>query len=479
MNIIMQYIRRSSMSYDDTLQDNQVQSAENGDLTAKEFVASYARQMFDSFMDKNFDSEQQKEINAQITQALQANNGTCTIRWQGADKRDNADITYQNGKLTRFTMHNYTETVAGIATESRNKINYKEKDKVVLVKIKNENKQGSDRSAQKIKITARDNKFDAKTTNKQSTAGQIGLSLNAKMQKDSQRIKSERAGSSKEKITRTTVDAYVGLQTSLEIVGDSQTNHYDKDGNLYRKSTNYNKLEVGGLGGKLEHRDSNTTFYADQDNTHRSHNIEVGAGLAGVGIKAGTTNRSTDKDGNIKSSTTLGVEAQTGFGHIAGGFDYEHQKDGNELKAQMKLDFNSAQRRMEATAAYLSKYGTKETAVDFKAAGNKTGVEAVLHTHGTEYNPDGTVLDHKESNSYIGAFPTNLSMVGYNKVSHNEHRVKRTAFARVYALLPQAGFTQTEENSEDKTTPDNNAKVADTEKNIAKNLSELRNNRER
>ncbi|MBR1756775.1 MAG: hypothetical protein IJ738_05695 [Alphaproteobacteria bacterium] len=387
----------------ETLTDEQTSiSNPYADKTAKDLVTESSQQMFDNFMNRNYTPDQRQEIQAQIDEALAANNGTCTIEWQGEDKGDKAEITYKDGKMTRFELHNHTDGgMRGdeyVEMDADNSIKYKEKDSKVSVKTKDKIRTDGHTATTKIKIKAHD---DSRFNAKQSTSfGGHNHDVSALQSTDTQmkssyHIRADGDGYSTQN-TITLTELNIGKKTKLTLDGQSETTHYDNDGNVTRTTANNNHLSVAPSGVSAQHLDSRQTYNEDGTSDYHENRAGVALNRAGVTLNGGFTNAGYDENGDMSYNTSVDATAGLGAGRVAGGVSYRHQDDKTDLKMQIHADFDAYQQCASATTEYYRQI-TDENGTyrqSFEAHGNfgSSGMSAGVQTEGQTADSDGTVL---------------------------------------------------------------------------------------
>ncbi|MBQ8481106.1 MAG: hypothetical protein IJ532_01065 [Alphaproteobacteria bacterium] len=336
--------------------------------TAKDIVTDSSQQMFDNFVSKNFDEEQQREIYGQIDTAIQENNGNCTITWQGEDKKDKVEVTYVNGRMTKFEMNNRTVTEDFNASQH---IEYKEKKH--SVKVVSKEKHNLDGSTNKWKCSVKandDNSFRAKNSRTVSHSETSLTQHSSSAVKESRKVKSENNGYS-DKYTTTSANLKIGEENKFSVKGHSETLHYNENGEEIKRTGSDNLLSVGSDGVQVFHANSSQHTIADGSTITSQKGIGVTLNEGMVTVSGGTQNTITDEYGNtlynseriasvgvgngIAGSyhrkketpqetieTTFSADVHTG--HIKTVADVYHRNDDYELRKRLSADFNAYKR---------------------------------------------------------------------------------------------------------------------------------------
>ena len=290
--------------------------------TAKDIVTNSSQQIFDNFVNRNFDKNQQEEIRNQIDTALRENNGNCVISWQGEDKKDNVEVTYLNGKITKFEMNNRT-----ICDDfsARQHIKYKQTDDYAQVVTQEKHKLNGQTTKLKCSVKAYDGReFKAKDSRSVSAhdLNFEDLQYTSSSQKNTHKVQSTDDGYD-DRFTTTNKNVKLGAETGIDISGKSQTVHYTDDGREISRSGSDNSIYAGTKGIEVSHiHNSSTTTEDGTIYTESGAGISLKNGMATV--TAGAEKTITDADGNIIYDHELGGFVGIGAG-IAGGMHHKLQ----------------------------------------------------------------------------------------------------------------------------------------------------------
>ena len=279
-------------------------TAEQG--TAKDLVTNSSQQMFDNFVNKNYTPEQKEEIYKQIEDARNATNGNFKATWQGkdGDEFDKVEITYKNGQMTNFEMHNRDNDDASPVDRH---IVYDEKKHSAKV-TKEEVRVDQDGTKTKSKSTIKasdDNSFKVKETSSQSEA-QTTIDLenpshHSSKAKTTHTVKGEEDGSLaiKDKQSQRTVD--IGERTELTATGNTNRTEYDANGNVTKTKTTQTTLQLGSTNQFTTERTANTTKYDDDGNVVKTKNTQTNVAVGENNGYASTTHAERtiiDEEGN-------------------------------------------------------------------------------------------------------------------------------------------------------------------------------------
>lgn len=334
--------------------------------TAKDIVTNSSQQIFDNFVNRNFDKNQQEEIRNQIDTALRENNGNCVISWQGEDKKDNVEVTYLNGKITKFEMNNRT-----ICDDfsARQHIKYKQTDDYAQVVTQEKHKLNGQTTKLKCSVKAYDGR-DFKAKDSRSVSAHDlnfeDLQYTSSSQKNTHKVQSTDDGYD-DRFTTTNKNVKLGAETGIDISGKSQTVHYTDDGREISRSGSDNSIYAGTKGIEVSHiHNSSTTTEDGTIYTESGAGISLKNGMATV--TAGAEKTITDADGNIIYDHELGgfvgigagiaggmhhklqtpdaisetdVAVHLQQGHVGGELGYIRGNQNNNIKKRMHADFNA------------------------------------------------------------------------------------------------------------------------------------------
>ena len=383
--------------------------------TAKDIVTNSSQQIFDNFVNRNFDKNQQEEIRNQIDTALRENNGNCVISWQGEDKKDNIEVTYLNGKITKFEMNNRTVCDDFSA---RQHIKYKQTDDYAQVVTQEKHKLNGQTTKLKCSVKAYDGReFKVKDSHSVSAhdLNFEDLQYTSSSQKNTHKVQSTDDGYD-DRFTTTNKNVKLGAETGIDISGKSQTVHYTDDGREISRSGSDNSIYAGTKGIEVSHiHNSSTTTEDGTIYTESGAGISLKNGMATV--TAGAEKTITDADGNIIYDHELGgfvgigagiaggmhhklqtadsisetdVAVHLQQGHVGGKLGYIRGDESNNIKVQMHADFDAYKRSL--SAGYETQYTTngKSKRQNFELNGKFQNRTVGLTVKNERTNEDGT-----------------------------------------------------------------------------------------
>lgn len=274
--------------------------------TARDMVTNSSQGMFDHFMNSNYTPEQQAEIYKQIEDARAASNGNFTASWQGSDSDqfDKVEITYRNGQMTNFEMHNRDEDEISVMDRH---IEYDERRHSARVKTKDVTKADGTTTTTRTYIKAHDdNRFKTKETHSQQSS-QTDLTLTSPSYtsdrtRTSHSTQGDSDGSLAIKDKTSQLSVAVGTHNDLSATGNTHRVEYDADGNVTRTKDTQTSLQLGSTNQFTTSRTTNRTQYDDDGNVVKTKNIQTNLSLGEDNQYASTTHterHTTDEDGNV------------------------------------------------------------------------------------------------------------------------------------------------------------------------------------
>ena len=274
--------------------------------TAKDLVTNSSQQMFDNFVNKNYTPEQKEEIYRQIEDARNATNGNFKAAWQGKDddEFDKVEVTYRNGKMTNFEMHNRdTDETAQIDRH----IEYGEKKHSARVSQKETIDRDGTKSTTKTSVKAHDdNSFKAKDMTSYSES-HTNTSINepshhSSKTKATHTVRGDDDGGLmlKDKQSQRTVD--VGERTELNAKGNTHRIEYDADGNVTKTKDTQTSLQLGSTNQFTSERTTNTTKYNEDGDVVKAKTAQTNISIGEKNQYASATHaerKTVDEDGNV------------------------------------------------------------------------------------------------------------------------------------------------------------------------------------
>ena len=278
-----------------TINESEVPIAENDipeqtvavpayDGTAKDMIVSSSQDAFNNFVSSNYTLEQKEAIYRQIEKAKEENNGTFTATWNGRenDEFDKIKVTYCDGKMTRFEMHNRDKTEA---SQLDRHIEYKEKKHSSSLEKHETIKVGSETQVKHADIKGHDdNRFRGKEYfSSRESETDINLkspSHKSSKSKESHMVYGDRDGSLALKDKTSARSLELGETNEFTATGSTHHIKYDSEGREIKTKNTQTSMQLGHTNQFTTERTTNTTEYTDKGDVAKTKtaqtNVAVG-----------------------------------------------------------------------------------------------------------------------------------------------------------------------------------------------------------